>query len=162
MEINECPDYLIYENCDIISKERTIVRSNGHKQTFKSRKMSQSKNRDGYLQLGLTVDKKRKFFNIHRLIAMAFIPNPENYPCVNHKDCNRLNNKIDNLEWCTNMYNSQSINTSKNFGDVYKSRDKFRARYNSNGIKYEKSFDTIGEAKYWLISEEIKIKLNKS
>ena len=161
MEINGCPDYLIYENGDIISKERTIMRSNGHKQTFKSRKMSQSKNRDGYLQLGLTVDKKRKFFNIHRLIAMAFIPNPENYPCVNHKDCNRLNNKIDNLEWCTNMYNSQSINTSKNFGCVYKSRDKFRAEYITNGIRCGKQFETIGEAKFWLIQEKIKIKLNK-
>ena len=161
MEINECPDYLIYENGDIISKDRTIMRSNGHKQTFKSQKMI-PKNENGYLRVGLTVDKKLKFFRVHRLIAMAYIPNPENLPCVNHKDCNKLNNKIDNLEWCDIMYNNQSINTSRNFGCVWKSGIKFRARYTTNGIRYGKTFETIGEAKYWLIQEKIKIKLNKS
>jgi hypothetical protein len=160
MEIACAPDYLIYENCNVYSKERTIMKSNGRIQVCKSRKMI-PKNDNGYLRVGLTVDKKQQFFMVHRLIAMAFIPNPENLPFINHKDCDRLNNKIDNLEWCTNMYNSQSINTSKNFGGVYKTPfNKFRARYNSNGIKYGKQFDTIGEAKYWLISEKIKIKLN--
>jgi hypothetical protein len=161
MEINECPDYLIYENCDIISKERTVICSNGKKRIYKSQKMI-PKNDKGYLRVKLRVNKKQKNFFIHRLIAIHFIPNPENYPCVNHKDCDRLNNKIDNLEWCTVMYNSQSINTSRTFGCVYKSGIKFRAEYTSNGIKYGKQFDTIGEGKYWLIHEKIKIKLNKS
>ena len=162
MEINECPDYLIYENCDIISKERTIMRSNGRKQVCKSQKINPSKGIDGYLRVKLQVDKKRKHFLIHRLIAIHYIPNPKNYPFVNHKDCDRLNNKIDNLEWCTNMYNTQSINTSRTFGCVCKSRNKFRAIYTSNGITYTKQFDTIGEGKYWLIEQQIKIKLNKS
>ena len=42
-----------------------------------------------------------KFGLIHRLVALTFIPNPENKPCVGHKDCNRLNNNVDNLYWCT-------------------------------------------------------------
>ena len=42
---------------------------------------------------------------IHRAIALAFIPNPENKPCINHKDGNKLNNSIDNLEWCTHQEN---------------------------------------------------------
>ena len=159
MEITYATDYLIYENCNVYSKDRTIICSNGRKQTFKSRKMIPSKNSAGYLQVGLQVDKKRKNFSIHRLIAMAFIPNPKNLPCVNHKDCDRLNNKIDNLEWCDIMYNTQSINTSRTFGCVCKSGIKFRAEYTSNGIKYGKQFDTIGEGKYWLIHEKIKIKL---
>jgi hypothetical protein len=162
MDINECSDYLIYENGEVYSKDRTIMRSNGHKQTFKSQKINPSKNIHGYLVVRLQVDKKQKNFKIHRLIAIHFIPNPENLPCVNHKDCNKLNNKIDNLEWCDIMYNNQSINTSKNFGGVYKSRDKFRAEYITNGIRCGKQFDTIEEGKYWLISEKIKIKLNKS
>lgn len=47
----------------------------------------------------------RKFF-VYRLVAQAFIPNPNNYPCINHKDENPANNSIENLEWCTYKYNA--------------------------------------------------------
>ena len=48
---------------------------------------------------------KRKGLLIHRLVAIEHIPNPNNLPCVNHKDENKLNNSVDNLEWCTKQYN---------------------------------------------------------
>ena len=43
--------------------------------------------------------------SVHRLVAQAFIPNPNNYPIINHKDCNGRNNDVRNLEWCTQKYN---------------------------------------------------------
>ena len=48
----------------------------------------------------------RKNRNVHRVIAETFIPNPNNLPCVNHKDGNKLNNSVDNLEWCTHSENT--------------------------------------------------------
>ena len=64
------------------------------------------KNRGGYLQLQLTKNGIRKTFTIHKLVALTFIPNPENLPCVNHKDENKENNHVDNLEFCTIQYNN--------------------------------------------------------
>jgi hypothetical protein len=62
-------------------------------------------NRLGYFMVSLYKDKKAKSKKLHRLIAEAFIPNPNNLPCVNHIDENKENNDIDNLEWCTYSYN---------------------------------------------------------
>ena len=59
----------------------------------------------GYLQVILCKDKTIKGFKIHRLVSQAFIENPNNYPCVNHKDECSTNNSVENLEWCTQKYN---------------------------------------------------------
>lgn len=60
---------------------------------------------EGYLQVNLSRNGKSKVFLIHRLIALTFISNPNNYPEVNHKDENKANNNVNNLEWCTRKYN---------------------------------------------------------
>ena len=61
---------------------------------------------NGYQSVGLKISKnKDKRIKVHRLVAMAFIPNPNNYPIINHKDENKKNNRVENLEWCTNQYN---------------------------------------------------------
>lgn len=59
-----------------------------------------------YLFIGLYKNKVGKPFLIHRLVAKAFIPNPQNLPQVNHKDENPKNNRVENLEWCTAKYNN--------------------------------------------------------
>lgn len=60
----------------------------------------------GYPYVNLCKDGIRKNYNIHRLVAQAFIPNPNNLPEVNHKDENKQNNCVNNLEWCDAKYNS--------------------------------------------------------
>lgn len=61
---------------------------------------------DGYNRVTLSHYGKHYHCAVHRLVAMAFIENPNNYPCINHKDENPSNNKVENLEWCTYKYNS--------------------------------------------------------
>ena len=65
---------------------------------------------NGYLRVGLTKDRKVKYFYPHRLVAQAFIPNVANKPCVNHKDCNKNNNCVNNLEWVTYKENNDYNN----------------------------------------------------
>ena len=60
-----------------------------------------------YFSVVLTYKDKKRSVRIHRLVAEAFIPNPENKPEVNHKDLNKQNNKVDNLEWCTFSENTR-------------------------------------------------------
>ena len=65
----------------------------------------------GYGVLKLTKNKITKNHKLHRLVAEHFIPNPNNYKTVNHKDENKLNNNVGNLEWCTQQYNLAYGNT---------------------------------------------------
>lgn len=61
---------------------------------------------NGYKQITLSKNGKCKSYNVHRLVAIAFIPNPNNYKEVNHKDEDKSNNNVNNLEWCTREYNN--------------------------------------------------------
>ena len=94
---------------------------------------------DGYLMTSLCEDGEAHGFGVHRLIAIAFIPNPEHKTQVDHIDTNRLNNKLDNLRWASNSennYNSKirTDNTSGSKGVYFdKSSNKWRVQINVNG-----------------------------
>ena len=95
----------------------------------------------GYYQCYLKDDNGKKHSKrIHRLVAIAFIPNPFNLPQVNHKDGNKLNNSLDNLEWCSNKDNTQHGYDNGLY--KYKSRCHAINVYHKNGIFY-KTFKSI-------------------
>lgn len=81
------------------------VKSLNYNNTCKERCLEPNKNSLGYLQVILCKNGKRDSHSIHRLVAEAFIPNPNNLPQVNHKDENPSNDMVDNLEWCDRKYN---------------------------------------------------------
>lgn len=74
---------------------------------YKGKILKPSLNAQGYLFIYLSNKGITKEYRINRLVAEAFLPNPNNYPVVNHIDKNRTNNKVDNLEWCTIEYNNR-------------------------------------------------------
>ena len=82
---------------------------------YKGRIMRLNKRKNGYLDICLRRQDNKVRPLVHRLVAEAFIPNPEKLPCVNHKDENKENNRVDNLEWCTEAYNN-------NYGESHKQR----------------------------------------
>lgn len=69
------------------------------------RLLKQSTNTWGYSQVTLSKDKVKKNFTVHRLVAEAFVDNPNNFKQINHIDENKSNNKAENLEWCNSLYN---------------------------------------------------------
>ena len=82
------------------------VKSLGNGKSRKEKVLKPIKLKNGYLRVDLPKQGKHKLYFIHRLVAEAFIPNPNNLPIINHKDENPLNNNVSNLEWCTYEYNN--------------------------------------------------------
>lgn len=98
-------DIAEYENLYQISNLGN-VKSLNYKHTGKEKILTPDKDRYGYFRVVLHKQGKRKKFFVHRLVASAFIENPNNYPQVNHRDEDKTNNTIQNLEFCTPKYNA--------------------------------------------------------
>lgn len=82
------------------------VKSLNYNHKKETRIMKDASNLLGYHFVNLCKAGTKKIAYIHRLVALAFIPNPYNLPIINHKDCNPGNNTASNLEWCTYLYNN--------------------------------------------------------
>jgi len=87
------------------SLSRVIERNDGNTRVTEDRIILPFLTKCGYHQIVLCKDGVRKKHLIHRLVANAFIENPDKLPIINHKDENKLNNRVDNLEWCSAYYN---------------------------------------------------------
>lgn len=95
-----------------------VYRRNGLEYTRKRRGriLKQQNASNGYLQVHLSKDGEHKIYRVRRIVANAFIDNPDNLPEVNHKDENKKNNRVANLEWCTHSYNN-SYGSAPSFGE---------------------------------------------
>lgn len=96
-----------------------LVSSAGRFRKEKGRVKALSANHDGYPRVGLYKGGKGKYFSVHRLVAAAFIPNPENKPLVDHINGTRNDNRVKNLRWATHSQNNAHCHsTSRNSGIV--------------------------------------------
>jgi len=92
---------------DVRTRDRWVPYRGKGKLFIKGRILKQQRRNNGYLQVEFSVNGKTINRSVHRLVAQTFIPNPDNFPDINHKYCNRTNNNIDNLEWCSRSYNQK-------------------------------------------------------
>ena len=103
--MEEWKDIKGYEGLYQISNKGR-VKSLGNNKTRKEKILKENKNTDGYSEVTLCKNGKCKKYRVHRLVAEAFIPTSDKSLCVNHKDENKSNNCVENLEWCDRLYNN--------------------------------------------------------
>ena len=110
VSIPNCEGYFINRKGEVLSKRKTK----------EGRIMKQFLKGGGYYTVAFTINKKNTHFMIHRILAKTFIPNPNNYLCVDHINRNRLDNRLENLRWCSRMENNQNTSIGKNNNSGYK------------------------------------------
>ena len=141
-----------YEGLYQVSDMGRIKRIAGYKKRNKwgsytilpEKYMKSSFDKDGYLRIGLAKDRERKTYHVHRLVALAFLPNPNNYPQINHKDENKQNNAVDNLEWCTCSYNINYGTRNDKIASKYNKKKRTGADPNSKFARKVAQYDLAG------------------
>ena len=114
----------------------------------KGKILSPAKDKNGYLKVHLCCNGKHNIIRVHRLVALTFLPNPDNLPEVNHKDEVKTNNNVDNLEWCDRKYNNnygtkierqKKTNIQNGFWTGL-SKEEYMKKYNQDRKEYKKKW----------------------
>ena len=137
MEIEGFENYLIFENGDVVNKKT-------------GRKLKHLKDKEGYLKVCLCKNSKGYIRKIHRLLALYFIPNPDNKPQVDHINRIRDDNRLENLRWATNGENQINKGIMKNnklgHRNILKDGVYYKIEIRRNGLTYRKRKKTLEEA----------------
>ena len=129
-DINEY--YEVSSIGNVRSKSRVVKSTYGGAYLKEGRLLKQNDNGHGYLQVQLCINGVNKTERVHRLVAIAFISNPNKLPKVNHIDGNKRNNCVENLEWCTQLEN---VRHAKSLGLTPIGEAAPQAILNENSVK---------------------------
>lgn len=164
-EVEGWPGYFVNESGLVVSRRYLKVgKPNGHWQRINEKQITLKQFPvRGYLAVNLSNKTRRKSVRVHRLVAQAFLPNPQNLPHINHIDGNKTNASVTNLEWCTISHNElhsyrvlgkkprQSTIDSQLKTKIRHEYFLFKTPYRKLGEKYSLSINTIGR----IINHEI-------
>ena len=124
--------YEVSSNGRVRAIERFV---SGRRGMVRGHIVAAQKQKTGYMRICLSKDHKKTYFSVHRLVAEAFVSNPNNYPCVNHLDEDRANNKSSNLQWCTYAQNNNYGTRCSKISETQRCRGKsFMKIDNNNNI----------------------------
>ena len=178
------PEFCFIE-ASTLGNVRTLnreVTTNRGTRLLKGRVLKPHRNKTGYLSVVFGMNGKQVHKRVHRLVAETFIPNPNGWPQVNHKDCDRTNNSVSNLEWCDASYNQRyrekyGVSNTESLGhplfavnletlEVFKFRSQHEAG-RQLGVHHQSSITQVLKGKqnqtggYWFTENKSEITKNK-
>lgn len=137
---------------------RSICYKDGRTEFLKEKLMSPHLSPKGYVLIRLTGISTANTYKVHRIVADHFISNPKNLPEVNHKDENKANNSVENLEWCTHQYNAVYGSRLQRLGAMTSSRQKGRKLSLETRAKISASRKGFKHSEEWKLEHSRKMK----